>query len=251
MRRLLFIFIFLLIFLFGYSQGGYVIDESTPITEVLRIKQVSEFMKRFNRDEIPMKINKKDLLWQQKLILSLINFPLYMKDEQSAMNFATEMVKDSVRLNYSDSTWHANAVCDALYNGKKVKIVLQLKTEVFADNCYKWVIYGAYGKFFDIAPVDKVRKRHISPVDNELNFMSLSDITMRESANISDYTVSGYEQDRLSIFLFLVKNKLLKIKGVSELYYVFNESGYSFTVQYFNRENYNTGWLISDFKLKK
>jgi hypothetical protein len=57
----------------------------------------------------------------------------------------------------------------------------------------------------------------------------------------------GYKPDYLSIFLYEVKQNRIKFKTVSALkFHFFQIDGWYFELSYFNREGYNTGWLISN-----
>ena len=127
-------------------------------------------------------------------------------------------------------------------------MALELVTEHVKDFIYKWVIKGASGDVLNLSSVKQNHSMAISPVDNEVNFISLKHITTTESKNILNYKSKNEKTDGLSVFLALVHSGALSIKNVQQLEYVFNIKDYQFTVHNFVRDAMNSGLLISDFK---
>ena len=157
--------------------------------------------------------------------------------------------KDSIQLHYSDTIWTAYAKCRVSYMGKEDSIVLALKPELRGENMYRWVIVEAFGELLSLPSKTLSEHFYISPVDNELNFISLSQITTNNSSNIMQYAGSQFELDGLSVFYTMVYTKQLRILNVQEMTYHFDLShNHSFDVCYFNRTDKNSGWLIYNFK---
>lgn len=215
-----------------------------------RVKQIGEFMERFNLKEII--IDRNDSLWKQKNLTMLFNRDSYIKSRATADIFIKNVIRDSVTLHYNDTNWYAEAECNAKLNGKAVSVTLSLKVEHIERDLYKWVITGAKSKALALSP-DKVNPGlKISPVDNEVNFMSLNHITTVEARNIKNYTEKDSHVDEFSVFLALIFQKALSIENVQRLVYHFqNVAGYSFAVQHYERDNMNAGWLISDIEKAK
>lgn len=237
--------LFFMIDLQCFSQS-IVGAESVELKEyAYRVKQIDEFMQRFN-GKISV-IDKSDKDWQRKNLTLLFNRDLYMARRAEADKFIDEIIQDSITLDFTDSTWIAYAICSATLSGKETKITLSLKTERVKGNIYKWVIFDAEGDVLKNKPQKEGFR--ISPVENELNFMALSKITTNQNLNILDYAEKGYEVDQLSVFYTLVYRKLLKINYVSQLKYTFNKlPNREFVVNHYERDGINSGWLISDFK---
>lgn len=131
-----------------------------------------------------------------------------------------------------------------------------LKPELIRKYEYKWVIIGVKADFLSIEPTKRNEGLMISPVDNEVSFMSLAEITQNNSADILNYVNKNFEVNVLNTFLYLVKNKQIQVEFTERIVYHFLQiPNYIFTVQNYERESYNSGWLISslmqmDDKLK-
>lgn len=212
-----------------------------------RVKQISEFMERFN-GKLSI-VEKSDSNWRKKNLILLFDRDAYMKDSKGAELFVSKIIDDSITLNYNDTTWLAEAECNATLNGKDTKITLYLAVECIKGDMYKWVIKGAEGIPLQLKPNKVNGGLKISPVDNELNFMQLSHITSVEARNIINYKSKDTEVDPLQVFYTLVYEKKLAIKNVQKLKYHFNLKKLSFVVSFFERDNMNAGWLISDYNI--
>lgn len=212
-----------------------------------RVKQISEFMERFN-GKLSI-VEKSDANWRKKNLILLFDRDTYMKNPKGAELLVSKIIADSLTINYNDTTWLAEAECNATLNGKDTKITLYLAVERIKGDMYKWVIKGANGNLLQLKP-DKVNGGlKISPVDNELNFMQLSHITSVEARNIINYKSNDTKIDPLQVFYTLVYEKKLTIKNVQRLKYHFNLKNLSFIVTFFERDNMNAGWLISDYSV--
>lgn len=208
------------------------------------IKMIDEFMARFNLKEV-LVTPEQDSLWRYHNRIFLFDEATYMANDSLANEVISMIENDSITLHFSDANWTATATCQVKYDGKIDTIQLILQPQIRKKNWYKWVIVDAYGDMFQLKPKTKSEHFYISPTDNELNFMSLADITQKNYRNITEYATNGYEPDRLSVFYTLVYLKLLRINYVIDLTYHFElPCDHSFDVRYFNRDSKNSGWLI-------
>lgn len=215
----------------------------------IKVKQLDEFMQRFNLHDSPEMFRNKDTLVQKMYCLTaLFDFNVVKTRQKEVREFVTSIISNDTKISYTDTTWCAKAECNALYKGKNVTVTLELVTEHVKDFIYKWVIKGASGDVLNLSSVKQNHSMAISPVDNEVNFISLKHITTTESKNILNYKSKNEKTDGLSVFLALVHSGALSIKNVQQLEYVFNIKDYQFTVHNFVRDAMNSGLLISDFK---
>ena len=213
------------------------------------IKQIDEFMLRFNLKELLIQPTQS-ATWENDNRVLLFDKLYYRQNEEVLNTFINEVKKQQVALHFQDSTWFAIAECDVVFKGKKDKITLKLRTEQVKDNIYKWSIVSAAGTILDLKPKTQSSNLKILPTDNEVNFISLQSVTTTNAPNITLFSKNGYEVDRLSAFNCLVYNKLLEIKTVNSLTYCFTQvSGYKMYVKKFVREEKNAGWLI--YKVEK
>jgi hypothetical protein len=222
----------------------------------IRVKQLDEFISRFNYEkDIEGKSirNRQDTAMRKRYIISLFNRDLFVgitdSLKQEYLAFAETVInpESPVYLRFSDNNWQAKAVCQATFNGKPVQISLFLKTDKVRNDEYKWAIVSAESEMFNLTPKTQNPGISISPVDNELGFMNLSDISFGDDRkNVVNYSISGYSPDKLSVFNTLVYNGLLKINYVQKIIYHFAQTpGYIFIVEHFERNTDNAGWLIS------
>ena len=215
------------------------------------VKQIEEFMKRFNLEERNEVFDKEpDPTKRQRLnIKGLFNYELVKSRGPEVEAFVDKILSLNKKLHFADTTWTAIARCKATYQGKTASVTLTLGTEYIGKQMYKWVIKKAEGDILKLKPLKENPGLKISPTDNEINFMSLSHITTVEAKNITNYKANSRQVDGLSVFFCLVANGQLKIQHVEELTYHFIIPNlYEFDVKQFRREALNSGWLISDFK---
>ena len=234
---------------YSFSQTIGEID-TDPIDYRLKVKQLDEFMRRFNLQDVPSLFQNEDTLLQEVYSMTAVfDFQLVKNRKDDVREFVATMLNNKVKLAYTDSNWVAVAHCNAIYKGKETTLTLKLATEKVKDYIYKWVIIGASGDILDLKPLKQNPGLAISPVDNEVNFISLKHITSKEGPNILNYKGKSAQLDAMSVFFSLVNSGQLQIKNVQQLEYMFTiVPFYEFTVRNFIRDAMNSGWLIADFK---
>lgn len=244
-------FVFLLLFgvKVAFSQNINMIDKD-PIDYRLKVKQLDEFMRRFNLQDVPSIFQNEDTLLQDIYSMTAVfDFQVVQNRKDEVREFVTTMLENKIKLNYTDSNWIAVAHCNAVYKGKETTLTLELATEKVKDYIYKWVIIGASGDILNLKPMKQNPGLAISPVDNEVNFISLKHITSKEGLNILNYKGKTAQLDPMSVFFSLVNSGQLQIQNVQQLEYKFTIAPfYEFTVRNFIRDVMNSGWLIADFK---
>lgn len=240
---------FLLVCLEDHAQSISVLN--TDLQKV-RVGLVDEFFDRFNgkiaHPDIPITDNES----RRKNLMVLMDMNQFSSKNDSLFQEALEMVdiviSDSMKINFSDTTWVAIAHCKALLEGKVIDVDLYLTVQYRKDNMYKWVISKVDGSILDIKLRNDNEKIMLSPDDHETNFMSLGRMTKEQPYNVKKFLSKGVDYDMTSVFAYLVYNRKLKIDYVKELEFVFTQvPKYVFHVKYFERESKNSGWLISHF----
>ncbi len=235
----------------AYSQG--LLGGEHPAIQEARVGLVDEFLKRFNRDTSHPNISPQDTSYRKSNILYLIEPPHYIENRDSiyneAVRFVDAIIKDSVRLNYCDSTWIARAKCKGLLDSKPVTFNVYLNVEHRKEDMYKWVISRVDGECFDITPRDMTSNIMLYPDDHEIKFISLGRMTDEQPFNVARFMSKEFEYDATSAFVYLVKSDKLKIEYVDELEFIFTRvPGYIFSIKYFERESSKLGWLINRFE---
>ena len=224
--------------------------DTDPIDYRLKVKQLDEFMRRFNLQDVPSLFQNEDTLLQKAYSMTAVfDFQIVQSRKDEVREFVATMLNNKVKLSYTDSNWVAVAHCNAIYKGKETTLTLKLATENVKDYIYNWVIIDASADFLELKPQKQNPGLAISPVDNEVNFISLNHITNKEGRNILNYKGKQVQLDALSVFFALVNSEQLRIKNVQKLEYRFTIAPfYEFTVRNFLRDAMNSGWLKSDFR---
>ncbi len=234
----------------SYAQGLFM-DEG-PYIQNARVGLVDEFLKRFNGDTSHPDVSPLDSLARISNILYLINPPQNIENKDSlyneAVEFAGTVIKDSVRLNFSDSIWIARAKCIGTIEKAQVSFNVYLNVEHRKDDMYKWAISRVEGDCFDVTPSNANSTIMLYPDDHETKFISLGRMTNEQPFNVARFMSRGSEYDATSVFMYLVKSNKLKIDYVDELEFIFTQvPGYLFSIKYYERESSKSGWLINEF----
>lgn len=225
MRTLLFTFLLCIAFPFSVSSqtffSGFIKEELLKG----RVKQIEEFMARFNYEEDweGKKVKEKsDSLMRAKYIHTLFDYSRFRQKDGKLKPPAEQFIKDAVShhylIHYTDTSWRAKVKCKAKVCGKSTTLTLYLRIQQVAPYEYRWVVSDAESPLFKNTK-GSIPPLKISPVEHELGFTGLLSLS---SPN-------------------------LQITLIEDVRYIFlNIPGYSFTVERIERKNsYNTGWLIT------
>lgn len=244
---------FLIIFLLTFAYASAQVNLLNKDMFRSRVGMIDEFMSRFNMDTFSPTVNIKDEDMNRMNLYSLYNIER-MSSSQELINlgieFADSVLKNNIKLAYSDSNWVAKATCVGTLSKKEVNFVLYLGVQPRGTDMYKWVIKAAEGEFLTLKTKSSNSDLMIGPDNHEINFMSLNDITSSpNNKNITAFSYNDYDVEPLTVFNTLVYQGLLKIESVSDLIFIFYQvPGFQFEVQYVNNESSNAGWLINSIK---
>jgi hypothetical protein len=255
-------FVSMLFTMFCSGQSVLIFIDSLETSKYLfEVKQLDQFIKRFNNEEniftgnvktiAEISEERKNALSYQterkKILLTLFNLKDTSLLSNSTVDFINFVGDDTnhIAISYYDADWFATVNCTMTYKGKNQNITLTLKNEGNYRNGFKWILAGVNADFINIAASRKDTTKFISPMNHELGFMDLHS-AFTDSKNIIDYTSKTFYPDNLSVFLFLVKSGEIKYIQVNAIKYHFLQvKNWRFTVEYFNRPDNNAGWLIS------
>ncbi len=219
-----------------------------------RVVHLDEFFARFNGTQIPghiqhiADINESRLATLCQLFdLEGINGPDDPKAEPM-LEMAHAIIKSGATIGYEKPGWYARATCRTSIDGKQSEIVLKLRPTQAGNDAMTWSIADAEGIPLEINAPEKSKHVFLDPSGHEANFMELRRITSENPQYITLYIVPGHEVATLDVFATLVYYGRLHIEAVTGLEFIFeNIAGYTFTVSEFERDTYNSGWLISSF----
>ena len=233
-------------------------DNSIPLTIVdctldnkstvcQRVKQKHVRCKSKTRGRIPSK--SKDA--RKKNLLMLLNLANYKSANDAKLKVADSMMQQviihKVQLHYADSLWFAKVKCKGSYKGKDTSFFLYLTIEQRGEDMYKWVIQKAEGKLFELTPKIKNERIMLMPDDHETRFISLHRITTDYQKCVTNFANKYYQVDPTTVFFTMVQTGLLKIDFIDNVKLTFLQiPEYAFSIEYFDREGNNSGWLIDN-----
>ena len=237
------------------SLNGFTEDETVLYT---MNKQVGQFVKRFNMEEDQYgkvlsandkRYHNNDL--RQSLLPGMFdkyNPRTSGKLKQFFMDDVTN--KDSsIFLNFNDKNWYAEVSTTYMADGAEVNIILYLTLE--KENLgSKWIISNVWYSYFpSIFPtIDSAEqaKYFLHPMSHELDFMNLHK-ALDNPDHIQSYASQQYRPDFLTLFFYQTKTGRLKFKQINDVkFHFFQIPDWYFELSYFNRNDTNSGWLISN-----
>jgi hypothetical protein len=221
-------------------------------------KQVGQFIKRFNmeEDQYGKTLNTSDPKYRNSKLRK--DFLPLMFDQFSARTSGTlknYFIDDVTKtdsptyLQFLDTNWYAEVSAEFIYKGNPVNIVLFLTLE--KENLgSKWVLSNAYfNKLSNLFPfTDSVLQQRLflHPQSHELDFMNLHK-ALEDPTHIEYYASQQYHPDYLTLFFYLMKTNQLDFKAISTVKFHFLQiDHWYFELSYFNRDDTNSGWLISN-----
>lgn len=223
-------------------------------------KQVGQFVRRFNmeEDQYGKRLPTNDKSYRNtKLRESMlpIIFDTYNprtsgKLKQYFINDVTNK-ENPVFLNFLDKNWYAEVSATFTANGDEVNIILFLTLE--EENLgSKWIISNVYYSYFPKlfpSTEDTVHREYfLHPQSHELDFMNLHRV-LEDPAHIELYASNNYTPDFLTLFFYQMKRGQLKFKEINTVkFHFFQIKNWYFELSYFNRNDTNSGWLISNLK---
>ncbi|GAA4836002.1 hypothetical protein [Algivirga pacifica] len=236
----------------AYTQTQhYMGDESMMYAET---KQVNQFIRRFNHEEdpsgkkyAPSSKEYRNNAERKKYLKALFDRRNNLISNRTKERFM-ESVLDSNNPQFIEThedEWFAEVVADFIWKGSPVKINLFLELE--EDNGgYKWVLSNLYFSPFVRAMENAPEKKFMHPMSHELDFMNLIK-ALNDKDNLPDYAQKEFKADYLTLFFYEIQNNNLKFDNISEVkFHFFQIEGWYFEITEFNRNDYNSGWLISN-----
>lgn len=257
MKKIIAVIMFL-VFVQTLSAQISVHDSMLDTLFAYSVKSCDEFMARFNGDETAPGISKDEKEYRQRNILALFEKERliehqnkYTVDNQLFRDI-TAFIKDvcgkNLKITLTDKDFFACAYWKAKFQGKDKNLCIVLRYENIGNDVFRWGIAGVNG-LVENKMLDTTSNGTIRPVDHEVNFMQLKNILNQPNGKIEMFRSSNTNIDQLSYLSALINTKQITFSQCdSVVFHCLNVKGYLFKVAKFNRKDYNTGWLISDFQ---
>jgi hypothetical protein len=243
--------------LHAQPSGG---PDLAPLPErfLWEVKQLDQFIGRFNGEEDlhgrkPKGSKATGQEARGSAMVTLFNQEL-LKDSafrSIANEFVGSIVKNNKEsfISFYDREWYSTVVCSVLYKSKPQAITLTLVSEGDSRQGTRWVIAGAEAPFLKSPAEREVISRIIPPTNHELNFPDLVRAFNQDAENIEEYASAHFRRNQLKALMEAVRKGDVQMKHVqSTTYHFLQVPGWIFTVNFYNRNSRNSGWLISSLK---
>ena len=223
-------------------------------------KQVNQFVRRFNMEEGPFgkTLSTSDPRFHnnemRKKLLPLMFDQFNPRTSGKLKKFFIEDVtneKHPVFLNFLDKNWYAEVSATFMNAGTEVNLILFLTLEK-AGQGSKWIISNVYDNdLHQLFPKENETghmKYFLHPQSHEIDFMNLHK-ALNDTRHIEYYASTNYRPDYLTLFFYLMKTGSLHFEHINSVKFHFLQiKNWYFELSYFNRNNTNSGWLISNLK---
>jgi hypothetical protein len=238
------------------TLGDFQYDETELYAET---KQVNQFFRRFNgeEDKEGERIYKDDKDFRtyklrKKYLPNLFNLENSILVEATMEKFSDMVLNkdEPVYLDFHGGGWLCELSTIFIYDGveQELTLFLVLQEEQVGS---KWVIDGVYFEPFHklLKKPDNSNfndKKFLHPLSHEVGFMNIFRV-FNEGDSLEYYGNRYFQPDYLSLFFYEIKRGRLAFKTVKDLkFHFFQIDGWYFELTYFNRDGYNSGWLISN-----
>ena len=250
----------LMFILFPYIMAGQSYNAITGDESIFyaQTKQVNQFFRRFNGEE-DVQGNRlysgdssvRDAKVRKKYLPILFDNSGTNVSQDMKEIFINQVMnkKSPFYLDFHGKDWFAEVNASFYYKSQKVNIIIYLKIEK-QNLGYKWVFSNIYfDKFamlFTHVGDTTNNSLFLHPMSHEIDFMNINKV-FRDEANLDYYLDSDYRPDQLSLFVGEVKNGNLKFEVVNNVkFHFFQVPGWYFELTYINRNEMNSGWLITN-----
>ena len=250
-----FVLLLLPFILSGQTYNSLSGDESILYAQT---KQVNQFFRRFNGEEdiqgnrlIKGDSNVRDPKIRKKYLPILFDHSGSNMSQDMKEVFINQVMnkKYPFYLDFHGKDWFAEINTSFIYKKEKVNIIIYLKIEK-QNLGYKWVFTNVYfdkfANWFIHVGDTTNNKLFLHPMSHEIDFMNI-DKVFRDEDKIDYYLDHNYKPDQLSLFVEEVISRNLKFETVNNVkFHFFQVPGWYFELTYINRNEMNSGWLITN-----
>ena len=231
------------------AQDGVMTFHDSPTPEMTyRIKQLNEFIDRFNLVITNMVNGTIDETDNSIYMLFDQEESQLKRPNQTTQKFVGTLssLNDRAYLSVCSNSIYAKLASQVTYNNKANRLNLILKKNCESNTESYWNICGVTDSPFSIDNITEgVDNNFISPKANELAFSRLNDYFITDTYPENVFS-EDYNYDQLSVFIYLLKTRQIQYDGANTItYYIFDIPGWVIELKYFDRNNLNSGWLVS------
>lgn len=239
------------------SVCGQQMDFLSDENFVFKVKQIDEFIDRFNNAEatpIRKYVQENysiDSISHETLLVSLFDQEDTTWNETEVVAFVEDVARLSSAqlapmIDFYDGGWYAELDCTGQYQGKKVTFTMVLSLEVLRRGLgAKWVINGVSADFLGLS-YDTDYRQTLNPASHDTDFMNLI-VALQDTVNFRNYLSNSAQPSQLLLFFNELCEGKLAFNHVNNITYHFMQiDNWIFKVRDFNRDTDNSGWLISE-----
>ena len=219
------------------------VDPQTELAYRMRVKQVSQFIQRFNNEDPDfhrLHDQLKGGIPSQAETVKYMTLPTL--DAGLVRRFLDDVANQAPKWSYGQEGWYALAKCLVSFQGSTDTLNLSLRISPDVDQSYKWVISGAQADFLELEPPRE--QRFINPVSHETHFIDLYAV-MKDRGNARAYIDPEFEGDDLTLLAQAINRGVLSYSGVFDLTFFFLQmDGWIVGIEDRNDLGAAGGWLI-------
>lgn len=250
----------LLVALAGLTAVHAAAQDNREKLFAFEVKQIDEFIERFNDDSASfirtyIRTHYPEVrVDRATLVHNLVDRSKKDWNQPELDTFFEEILDTTnpVHLTFYSRDWFAEAVCSCTYEGKPAEAVVLLTVNTDSTGGSKWIISDAWCKQIGTPATVKLPElpvpgtKFLNPISHTTNFIGLAR-AFRDKGHIRDYLDMNFMSSPRSLaFLKALLDGRLQYGYVKNIRYHFLDvDGWVFTVSYFQREQSNSGWLIS------
>ena len=249
MHNRLFIIPFLLFSLTLHAQS---INRFQEARFAFKVKQVDEFFQRFNHSPYSLAVQQNPGMTHREDLLSLFDQDRETWDYEMIEQFVGEVEASSGRktIDFYDPDWYAELRCSFLYHGKPRIFTLILQNQLTKNGGSKWVIVSILESldeiFFADIPPARNPGLYLHPMSHASNFIGLEQ-AFEDRENL--YVLFDPWNQGMDFLAFKhgLYNGAAVFQSIQNITYHFIQlDNWILTLDYFPRQELNSGWLISD-----
>jgi len=251
-------FIYPLFLVLSIISKGQVLDP-TEYNFAFQVKQVDEFIERFNGDTSTLLYEYRSQKFPDKpmdrklMIKTLFDNMKGDWDINLVKEFINEITdpRDPEYISFYDDDWYALLACDVMYKGRREKAMITLAIQKEEDYSSKWVIRGVKADFLSI-PGKESDHVFLNPVSHGTDFMNLKQLFNADKKHIKSYLYRNFHPGGMALFIHELIEGNIAFDQVNTITYHFLQvDGWGFSLQKVYRETSNSGWLISNLQRLK
>ncbi len=237
----------------GLNSGSKI---ETPPEYYLKVKQFGEFIDRFNytsdwkgqliTDEFSQRVPRAGYL---KFLINAEDSRLNNPADSSYRLLCNRFIDFAIapenpqKINLYQGQVRAWVKVRIVFAGKEHLVDIEMLPEVLPDRSAKWSINKVVTDCFS-SVTDSMASHFIAPNSHETGFINLN--KLNGTSNPAYFLSRGLATDPTLLFVTEVAENRLKVKTIEQLVYFITFPGYEITVEEFNRDFSNSGWIISN-----